>query len=106
MSLIQREGFAVALEQAILWYASQQEHGATAAEGLAERFAIAVDRTITRIARRPDSGVVWPHRRGYRFRLVEKPFQRWLLFYRLPATGTVELVEIIRGERDLPRRVR
>ncbi len=43
MNLIQREGFGAALEQAIVWYASEREHGHAAAEALAERFASAVD---------------------------------------------------------------
>ena len=106
MILIQRERFTAALEQAILWYADQREHGVASANALAERFAASVDRTIARIERHPDSGTVWPHRDGYRFRLIEKPFQRWLLFYRKPAMNTIELVEIIRGERDLQQRVR
>jgi hypothetical protein len=38
--------------------------------------------------------------------LVKKPFERWLIFYRLPDPITIELVDIIRGERDLPRRVK
>lgn len=105
MILIRREGFATALREGILWYASQQEHGPAAAELLAERFADAVDFTIEKIARRPDSGVIWKHRPGYRFVLVKKPFDRWLIFYRQPAPMTVELVDVIRGERDLPRRM-
>ena len=105
MILIRREGFVTALTEGILWYASQQEHGPEAAELLAARVADAVDFTIGKIARRPDSGAVWPHRAGYRFILVKKPFDRWLIFYRQPAPTTVELVDVIRGERDLPRRV-
>ncbi len=106
MNLIRREGFVTALREGILWYAAQQEHGPEAAELLAERFADAVDSTVGRIARRPASGVIWRHRPGYRFVLVKKPFDRWLIFYRQPAPLTVELVDVIRGERDLPRRVK
>ena len=105
MMLIRREGFVTALSEGILWYASQQEHGPEAAGRLVERFAEAVDFSIAKIARRPDLGAVWPHRAGYRFSLVKKPFDRWLIFYRQPAPMTVELVDVIRGERDLPRRV-
>ena len=105
MTLIRREGFVSALRDGILWYASQDEHGTDAAERLAERFAGAVDLTIGKISRRPGSGVIWPHRPGYRFVLVGKPFDRWLVFYRQPAPLTVEWVDLIRGERDLPRRV-
>jgi hypothetical protein len=83
-----------------------QEHGLAAAKALAERFADAVDHTIECIVRRPDSGAIWRHRAGYRFRVIEKPFQRWLLFYRQPDRDTIELVELIRGKRDLPRRIR
>ena len=105
MILVRREGFVTALREGILWYAAQTEHGPDAAELLAERFADAVDATVGRIARRPGSGVVWEYRPGYRFALVKKPFDRWLVFYRQPAPSTVELVGAIRGERDLPRRV-
>ena len=105
MILVRREGFVTALREGILWYAAQSEHGPDAAELPAERFADAVDATVGRIARRPGSGVVWEYRPGYRFALVKKPFDRWLVFYRQPALSTVELVDVIRGERDLPRRV-
>lgn len=105
MILLRREGFVSALRDGIVWYASQDEHGSDAAERLAERFAGAVDQTLGKIVRRPDGGVNWKHRAGYRFRLVDKPFDHWLIFYRQPAADTVELVDLIRGERDLPRRV-
>jgi hypothetical protein len=106
MNLVRREGFVTALRQGILWYSTaQQEHSPEAAEVLAQRFADAVDHTIDKLLRRPGAGVVWPHRQGYRCSLVKKPFERWLIFYRLPDPITIELVDIIRGERDLPRRV-
>lgn len=107
MNLVRREGFVTALQEGILWYSMvQQEHGPAAADLLSERFAEAVDHTINKVVRRPGSGVVWPHRPGYRFTLVRKPFDRWLVFYRLPDPMTVELVDITRGERNLPRRVK
>ncbi len=105
MTFIRRAGFVAGLEEGILWYASQLEHGPAAAELLARRFAAAVDLTIGGIARRPDSGVIWKPRPGYRFAVVKKPYDRWLIFYRRPEPTTVELVDILRGERDLPRRV-
>ena len=107
MNLVRREGFVTALLEGILWYSTtQQEHGSEAAEALAQRFADAVDHTIDKILRRPGSGVIWPHRPGYRFSLVKRPFDRWLIFYRQPDPMTIELVDITRGERDLPRRVK
>ena len=106
MNLLRREGFVSALRDGLLWYAARQEHGPEAAELLAERFAAAVDLTIERIGRQPDSGVVWQYRPGYRFAVVKKPFDRWLIFYRQPASDSVELIDILRGERDLPRRVK
>jgi plasmid stabilization system protein ParE len=107
MNLVRREGFVTALRQGILWYSTaQQEHSPEAAEVLAQRFADAVDHTIDKLLRRPGAGVVWPHRQGYRCSLVKKPFERWLIFCRLPDPITIELVDIIRGERDLPRRVK
>jgi hypothetical protein len=107
MNLVRREGFVTALREGILWYSTtQQEHGPEAADVLARRFAAAADYTIDKILRRPGSGVVWPHRPGYRFSLVKRPFDRWLIFYRQPDLMTIELVDITRGERDLPRRVK
>ena len=106
MILIRREGFITALRYGLLWYAAQQEHGPEAAELLAERFAAAVDLTVERIGRQPDSGVAWRYRPGYRFALVRKPFDRWLIFYRQPTPDSIDLIDILRGERDLPRRVK
>ena len=105
MTLIRREGFVTALHDRIVWYSSQHDHGSDAATRLAEEFARAVDASIGRIAIHPELGAVWAHRRGYRFTLVERPSHRWLIFYRYQDLGTVELVELIRSERDLPRRV-
>jgi len=107
MNLVRREGFVTALRQGFLWYSTaQKEPSPEAAEVLAQRVADAVDHTIDKLLRRPGAGVVWPHRPGYRFFLVKKPFDRWLIFYRLPDLITIELVDITRGERDLPRRVK
>lgn len=106
MILLRRDGFIDALTEGILWYSSQNEHGPEAADQLAERFAAAVDASVSRIAGNPGLGLEWGSRRGYRFVLVRKPFHRWLIFYRQPDPTTVELVDIVRGERDLPRRVK
>jgi len=107
MNLVRREGFVTALRQGILWYfTAQKEPSPEAAEVLAQRVADAVDHTIDKLLQRPGAGVVWPHRLGYRFSLVKKPFDRWLIFYRLPDPMTIELVDITRGERDLPKRVK
>ncbi len=105
MTLIRREGFVSALCDGILWYSAQAEHGRDAATQLAGRFAEAVDDSVMKIAERPHAGAVWKHRNGYRFVTVQKPFHRWLIFYRQPETDLIELVDLIRGERDLPRRV-
>ena len=106
MTLVRREAFVTALQDGILWYATaQQDRDPDAAEALAHRFAIAVDHTIDKVLRRPGSGVIWKHRAGCRFSSVKWPFDRWLIFYRLPDPTTIERVDIIRGERDLPRRV-
>ena len=107
MTLIRREGFVSALQEGILWYAAtQQGHSHEAADLLAQRFADAVDLAIDKMVRRPESGTVWPHRPGYWFCLVRRPLDRWLIFYRQPTPTTIELVDIIRGERDLPKRVK
>ena len=46
MTLIRREGFVAGLDECVLWYASQLEHGPATAELLAGRFAGVVDLTI------------------------------------------------------------
>jgi hypothetical protein len=106
MTVLWRQGFVSSLEEAIYWYNSQEEHGTKAADALTERFADAVDPTIVHITRRPNGGAPWIYREGYRYRSVEGPFKRWLLFYRIPLENTVELVDIVRGEHDLQLHVR
>jgi plasmid stabilization system protein ParE len=106
MILLRRSGFIAALTEGIRWYSSQDEHGPEAATQLAERFAAAVDVSVSRIARNPELGLEWSSLRGYRFVIVRKPFHRWLIFYRQPNPTTVELVDIVPGARDLPRRVK
>ena len=99
-------------EEGALECVTQRRHTESAASWACFSFKCQTDRsdpialhsTVARIAAQPDPGAVWRYRRGYRFRVVEKPFHRWLLFYRRPAEDCVELVDIVRGERDLTRK--
>ena len=72
----------------------------------AVRFIDAVEETVTSLAESPMLGTAThfshPDLAGIRRRVVNG-FKRYLIFYRLEsATQTVELVRILRGERDLP----
>jgi toxin ParE1/3/4 len=75
---------------------------------LAEGFITAVEVSVKRIADNP-----WLGRRPYprdvslaevRSLVVEKPFHRHVLFYRI-SEDTLKLERLIHGARDLPRRI-
>jgi toxin ParE1/3/4 len=73
----------------------------------AEEFGDAVDNAIQRVARFPSVGIVWdrpePELTGFRYLVLDRPFNRFLLFYRVTETS-LEIERVIHGMRDLPRR--
>lgn len=93
-----REDFAL---QA-LWYVRE------AREDVARRFEPAVDATLRRLCAQPDLGRArqfrHPKLQGLRSLPVARPFQRFLVFYRV-AGGTLQAVRLMHGARDLPRRL-
>lgn len=75
---------------------------------LAERFIEAVKITVRLLAIHPSPGKKTdfdnPKLIGIRFFLVRKPFDQHLIFYRV-SDAILDVVRIIHGRRDLPRRV-
>ena len=85
------------------WYETE------ASEEIALRYLAAVDRTVEDLAEHPDLGRLrhfeHPELQGLRSCLVARPFHRHLIFYRHDET-TLDLVRVMHGARDLPRRLR
>jgi toxin ParE1/3/4 len=77
--------------------------------GTAQDFGAAVDHAIQRLVRFPALGVVWDRAeselQGFRFFAVDRPFERFLLFYKVTETE-LHLERLLHGMRDLPRRFR
>ena len=72
------------------------------------RFFKAVDLTLLKLSSQPDLGRVRrfrnPSLRGLRSFRVEPPFHRLLIFYRHTAAEVIA-ERLMRGARDLPRRL-
>ena len=104
MSLrVQRsEWFMGDLEHYAAWY--DRETG----WNIAERYLKAVAATLARLAEEPTlgsgTGFDALELRGLRFRQVEKPFQKHLIFYRYNET-TLSAERAVHGARDLPKRL-
>ena len=75
---------------------------------LAQRFTDAVKTTVRLLATHPRIGkqTDYDHSKlsGIRFFLVQKPFDKHLIFYRV-CGDTLDIVRIVHGARDLPRRL-
>jgi toxin ParE1/3/4 len=97
------ECFLADLDAQFRWYEAE------AGGKVASRYLSAMDRTIERLAQRPDTGrprhFAHPELRGLRSCLLAKPFHRHLIFYRHDE-ATLDLVRVMHGARDLPRRLR
>lgn len=85
-----------------VWYADKES------AALAERFTAAVQATVRFLATHPRIGKEadydHPKLAGIRFFLVRKPFNKHLIFYRV-FPETLDIVRVIHGQRDLPRRL-
>ena len=75
---------------------------------LAARFAEAVKSSVRLLAGHPwigkETDYQHPKLSGIRFLLVRKPFDKHLIFYRV-CGEELDIVRIIHGRRDLPRRL-
>ena len=75
---------------------------------LAERFTDAVKNTVKLLVAHPGIGKATdyanPKLAGVRLFLVQKPFDKHLIFYRV-CGDTLDIVRIMHGLRDLPRRL-
>lgn len=104
MSLLVRhsERFEIDLRRQADWYLDQ---GAFTA---ARDFAKAVESTLTLLATQPFLGPECnypdPELAGLRIFLVVRPFQRFLIFYRV-TMAELQAFRVVEGHRDLPRRL-
>jgi toxin ParE1/3/4 len=84
-------------------YYAQRENVA-----LAQRFTDAVKSTVWLLAGHPRIGketdYTHPKLAGIRLFLVRKPFDKHLIFYRV-CGDTLDIVRVVHGLRDLPRRL-
>jgi plasmid stabilization system protein ParE len=90
------------LEHYAAWYKSE------ASWEVAQRYLRAVSTTLFRLADMPGLGrparFSAPVLRDLRFYLVERPFEKHLIFYRHDE-ATLYVERTIHGARDLPRRL-
>lgn len=103
LALHRSDHFWADLEKQVDWYRDR------AGSEVAVRFVDSVEATLNALARSPGLGRLrfarWPELAGIRSFRVQKPFHRFLIFYRAQAT-TLFAERLIRGGRDLPRRLR
>ena len=97
------EFFLADLEGQFGWYAVE------AGEEVAGHYLMAVDRKVEELMERPDAGrprhFKHPELQGLRSCLVARPFHRHLIFYPHNETN-LDLMRVMHGARDLPRRLR
>jgi len=83
------------------WYLNQ------AGIDIAERYLLAVDEAIRKLAGQPDLGIIRhfqsPELRNIRSSHAEGSFDKHLIFYR--ADDTLSIERVMHGARDLPRRL-
>jgi plasmid stabilization system protein ParE len=101
--VIQRaEFFAADFERQFAWYVDK------AGAEVAWRFQEALDVSLQRISFRPDLGRLRhfrnPRLHDLRSFLVEPPFEKLLIFYRVEIQ-VLRAVRLMHGARDLPRRL-
>lgn len=89
------------LDRIVEWYLEEAD------EEVAQRFVSAVSLTLKAVQRNPTLGRIrFPELkdlRDVRSRLVEPPFNRYVVFYQAQP-DSIRVVRLIHGARDLPRR--
>ena len=100
--LEQADGFREDFALQVLWYVRD------AGEDVARRFQPAVEGTLLKLCAQPDLGRVrgfrHPKLQGLRSLPVMRPFQSFLVFYRVVGES-LQAVRLMHGARDLPRRL-
>ncbi len=95
------------------WFIGDLEHYAAWCQSevdweLAQRYLQAVSTTLNQLAATPGLGrparFSVPVLRDLRFHIVERPFEKHLIFYRHDA-ATLYVERAMHGARDLPRRI-
>ena len=102
--LLQRADYFWAdLEKQVDWY---RDH---AYSEVAKRFVDAVQVSLVTLTQTPSLGRLrfadWPELAGVRSFRVQRPFHRFLIFYRFDSESLLA-ERLIHGARDLPRRLR
>ncbi len=99
--LVKSPRFLDDLDRIVEWYLEEAD------EEVARRFVNAVSLTLKTIQRNPSLGRLrFPKLedlRTVRSRLVEPPFNRYIVFYQAQPEA-IRSVRLIHGARDLPRR--
>lgn len=102
MSLRKSGDFISDVELQFEWYA------VNASWEIAERYLSAVESTCQLLARHPQlgprAGFSHPRLRDWRFIVTFRPFQKHAIFYETDG-DEVLLRRVMRGSRDLPRRL-
>ena len=105
MSLVARKSdyFLADLDLQFHWYEAE------AGWEVGWRYLLAVDHAVGTLTERPDLGrvrhFVNPELSGLRSCPVAAPFDRHLIFYRYDSSY-LDLLRVMHGARDLPRRLR
>jgi plasmid stabilization system protein ParE len=104
MIILRSARFDADLEQQFRWYLVETGLDPMAGVQLAEYFADAVTRTLDSLIRNPQIGrarfVKFSDLPGIRSWRVEKPFNRFLVFYRVGG-GTIYAERLLEGHRFL-----
>ena len=102
LRIVYTDDFPADVAQQARWYARQRD------ESLGFDYARAVEATLELLAEHPQLGTLcaYPEQQlaGLRFYLVEKPFARHLIYYRISDEELVAF-RVVPGARDLPRRL-
>jgi hypothetical protein len=104
MTVLRSERFETDLEREFRWYLLEIELDPVDAVALATRFAEAVDAALGFLSRNPEIGrrrfAVFPELEGVRSWALRKPFQRFLIFYRVES-GTLLAERLLEGHSRL-----
>jgi len=102
LHVVYTDDFPADVSRQALWYARQRD------DALALDYAHAVEATLEFLAGHPHAGTRCgysePQLSDLRFYLVEKPFDRHLIYYRISSEELVAF-RVVPGARDLPRRL-